>query len=309
MCLIVLSLTVLICAVLAIALFTLLERKVLGYIQLRKGPNKVAIIGLAQPLADVIKLLTKEQRKPAFSNIVVFFIGPSLGLLLALFIWALIPIKLPCFIAFSTAVIFLCISSINVYSTLLSGWASNSKYALLGRLRAVAQTISYEVSIALILLSALTIMISLEFNSIMSININSWILILPLLVVWLITCLAETNRTPFDLAEGESEIVSGLNVEYSATPLALILIAEYINIILISALCTIIFWPCNNPLILAILCILFNLIFIWVRGTLPRMRYDILISLTWKSFLPIRLIAFIVCIFATLLKDKVSFKS
>ena len=292
MCLIILLIIILLPAVLSIALLTLLERKVLGYIQLRKGPNKVAIVGIAQPLADVIKLFTKEQMTPSLSNPTIFYIGPIMGLLLALLIWSFAPSKWPNFIISVTAIVFLTISSINVYATLISGWASNSKYALLGRLRAIAQTISYEVSMALIMLSALTLSQNLELNSIIRQKLLIMLLFSPLAVIWFITCVAETNRTPLDLAEGESEIVSGLNVEYRATPLALIFIAEYINIIFIGLVTSAILTGLLHPILLTAIVLVLNFVLIWLRGTLPRIRYDILIRLTWKSFLPLSLTTF-----------------
>ena len=268
------------CGALSIALFTLLERKVLGYIQLRKGPNKVTILGITQPFADVLKLFSKEQLKPTFSSALIFLVSPILGLMLALFVWSFFPVKLPCFIVGFTAVIFLCVSRINVYSTLLAGWSSNSKYALLGSLRAIAQTISYEVSIALTLLCILTINENLELNKTLSLGYNRFSFLLPLCLVWLVTCLAETNRAPLDLAEGESEIVSGFNVEYRATPFALILIAEYINIIFISILTRILFFYRRLTFVYTVIVIFFVFCFVWARGRLPRIRYDKLISLT-----------------------------
>ena len=282
------------CGALSIAFFTLLERKVLGYIQLRKGPNKVTFIGLTQPFADVLKLFTKEQRKPTFSSSGVLFFSPVLGLSLAFFIWSLFPIKFPCLIAAFTAVTLLCISRINVYATLLAGWSSNSKYALLGSLRAIAQTISYEVSIALIMLSTLILNESLELSEMMRSNFSVAFFFFPIACTWLVTCLAETNRAPLDFAEGESEIVSGFNVEYRATPFAFILIAEYINIILMSTLTVVLFLARRSTIIRTLTIILFVFVLIWIRGRLPRIRYDKLISLTWKSFLPISLIALII---------------
>ncbi len=293
MSLLIFFVVVYLCGALSIAFLTLLERKVLGYMQLRKGPNKVTILGLTQPLADVLKLFSKEQRSPTLSRKLILILSPILGLLLALFVWSFFPIKFPVFIAAFTRVVFLCISRFNVYATLLAGWSSNSKYALLGRLRAIAQTISYEVSIALIFLCILSLNESLELNFMQRLRYLSFILFFPLCYVWLVTCLAETNRAPLDFAEGESEIVSGFNVEYSATPFALIFMAEYINIIFISMLSVILFFNRSLVLSFSILTILFVFFLVWARGSLPRIRYDKLIALTWKCFLPISLLGLI----------------
>ena len=287
---------------LAIAFYTLVERKFIGYFQLRKGPNKVSLIGLPQPFADAIKLFTKEQNKPTLINKQLFFIAPITGLILALLIWAIYPHSHPSiFISFGI-LYFLCISSINVYVTFISGWCSNSKYSLLGALRRIAQTISYEVSISLILLRALIIIQHIDITLI-TINIKSWVIIalLPISVIWFITNLAETNRTPFDLAEGESELVSGFNTEYRRRIFALIFIAEYTNILFIRILTTVLFTG-NIPLeiiansFLIIKTAIIAILFIWIRCTLPRMRYDKLISLTWKAFLPTRLVTLIIII-------------
>ena len=278
-------------ALLSMAFYTLLERKILGYIQERKGPNKVSIRGIPQPLADALKLFVKEQTIPSLANMSTFFISPVLSLFLALFLWALYPFSHPHIFITIRVLVFLCISSLNVYTTLGAGWSSNSKYALLGALRRVAQTISYEVSIVLILLRPLIIISSLNLGQIVNENIVPLILVFPLLFFcWFTTTLAETNRTPFDFAEGESELVSGFNIEYRSGTFALIFMAEYTNIIIISLLTTVFFFqlPLNTFFIdqaQASITIFIAIIFLWIRGTLPRIRYDRLINLTWKSFL------------------------
>jgi NADH-ubiquinone oxidoreductase chain 1 len=285
-------------ALVAIAFYTLIERKLLGYFQLRKGPNKPSLSGIPQPFADAIKLFTKEQSYPTPANRAPFIVAPVLGLILTLLLWAIYPHSNPAIFLSFGALYFLCVSRINVYTTFLAGWCSNSKYALLGALRGVAQTISYEVSISLILLSSLIINQTIDM-SIISINLISWIILIisPLALIWFITNLAETNRTPFDFAEGESELVSGFNTEYRRGIFALIFIAEYANILIISLL-TRIFFSGYSPLIinfsLVIKTILIATLFVWIRATLPRIRYDNLIYLTWKTFLPIRLSSLII---------------
>uniref|UniRef100_A0AAU6QGY2 NADH-ubiquinone oxidoreductase chain 1 n=1 Tax=Prionospio plumosa TaxID=3050096 RepID=A0AAU6QGY2_9ANNE len=277
---------------LAMAFFTLLERKVLGYIQIRKGPNKVGIMGLPQPFADALKLFAKEQAHPSMTNFMPFYFAPFLSLLLALLLWTTYPSSTPSMIMPFSILLFLCISSLNVYGTLGAGWASNSKYSLIGALRGVAQTISYEVSMSLILMSSL--IISQSFNLCTpAFSMKSWVslMILPMFLVWLITMLAETNRTPFDMAEGESELVSGFNTEYSSGPFALIFMAEYTSILAMSMFSAALFTssmsvPFMSDLFFAMKTTFIAFCFIWVRGTLPRMRYDRLMSLTWKTFLP-----------------------
>ena len=292
--------TIFLCALLAIAFFTLLERKILGYIQLRKGPNKVSIIGIPQPLADALKLFTKELNTPSSANTLPFLAAPMLALFLALTIWILYPYISSPFLLKWGIILFLSLSRINVYTTLFSGWASNSKYALLGALRRIAQTISYEVSIALVILTPIIIITTLSINRFASINSFVFLLILwPLFITWIITSLAETNRTPFDLAEGESELVSGFNTEYSSGTFALIFMAEYINIIAIGIIRCVLFIIASPLNILRDVIIIINLslvsvLFIWARGAYPRIRYDKLISLTWKQFLPITLVIIII---------------
>ena len=277
---------------LGIAFFTLLERKVLGYIQIRKGPNKVGIMGLPQPFADALKLFTKEQVHPAMTNYIPFYFAPVIRLTLALLLWAIYPSPTPSIILPFGILLFLCISSLNVYTTLSAGWASNSKYALIGALRGVAQTISYEVRISLILLTAL--FVANTYNLLESsflLQSPAGVLVLPMFLIWLATILAETNRTPFDHAEGESELVSGFNTEYRRGPFALIFMAEYTSILAMSIFSVAVFLsslkiPVFRRLLLALETTFIAFGFIWIRGTLPRIRYDRLIRLTWKTYLP-----------------------
>ena len=274
---------------LAVAFFTLLERKGLRYIQKRKGPNKVGFAGLPQPLADAAKLLTKEVISPTAANLSVFIFAPLFSFFLALILWQLYPSIFAVGYFKCGILYFLCVSSINVYGTLLAGWSSNSKYALLGRLRAIAQTISYEVSIALILLFPMFIVLSFNFNEYRLAQGRVWLvfLMVPVACIWLVTCIAETNRAPFDFAEGESEIVSGFNIEYGSTGFALIFLAEYANILVISLFTVVLFFGggtffgyCPGDLIMVFLLLLICFLFIWVRGRFPRFRYDLLIGLT-----------------------------
>nr|AVW86110.1 NADH dehydrogenase subunit 1 [Melaenis sp. YZ-2018] len=280
---------------LGMAFFTLLERKVLGYAQIRKGPNKVGIAGIPQPLADALKLLSKEQSKPSLSNLLPFLLTPVMSLFLALLLWFLYPSSYPTHFFTFGIMFFLCISSLNVYTTLVAGWSSNSKYALLGALRSIAQTISYEVSMALILLGALLVTLSFDLTYIFN-SMSSWILLLlfPSFLTWFATTLAETNRTPFDFAEGESELVSGFNTEYSGGSFTLIFMAEYTNIIFMSLMTAVLFSgaldnPIMNNLFLLLKTSFIAFLFLWVRASFPRMRYDRLMNLTWKSFLPFSL--------------------
>jgi len=289
------TLITLICAIIAMAFYTLLERKCLGYMQTRKGPNKVGIAGLPQPFADAIKLFTKEWSTPLTSNLVPFIIAPVSNLFIALLLWTLYPHPFRSFIIPFRALLLIAISRTSVYPVIIAGWASNSKYALLGALRRVAQTISYEVSITLILISAIIIHASFNINHFFLYPISTPAIILPpLFFIWFVSTLAETNRTPFDFAEGESELVSGFNVEYRRRRFALIFIAEYCRIIIISLFTAIFFLQFyHNSIIysylLSIYTTLLALFFIWVRASFPRIRYDRLMALTWKTFLPISL--------------------
>nr|YP_009406991.1 NADH dehydrogenase subunit 1 [Typhlatya monae]ASA39527.1 NADH dehydrogenase subunit 1 [Typhlatya monae] len=276
----------------AVAFVTLLERKILGYIQLRKGPNKVGYMGLLQPFSDAVKLFTKEQTVPTLSNFIPYYLSPVFSLFVALLSWVVIPYDMG-FISFGMSVLFfLCCTSLGVYTTMGAGWSSNSKYSLLGCLRAVAQTISYEVSLALILLSFLMLVGGVDFSLFMDHQryLSFLVLTFPLALVWFASCLAETNRTPFDFAEGESELVSGFNTEYSAGGFALIFMSEYASILFMSFLFSIMFFGLNLSGISFYLgAVYVSFCFVWVRGTLPRFRYDKLMYLAWKSFLPVAL--------------------
>nr|QFI35754.1 NADH dehydrogenase subunit 1 [Iphiclides podalirius] len=275
-----------------VAFLTLLERKVLGYIQIRKGPNKLGFMGIMQPFSDAIKLFTKEQIFPNYSNYISYYFSPVISFILSLMIWILIPYYFN-LISFNLGILFfLCCTSMGVYTIMISGWSSNSNYSLLGGLRAVAQTISYEVSLALILLSSLILI--MDFNMLMfnKYQYMIWFIFLmyPLSLCWMSSMLAETNRTPFDFAEGESELVSGFNIEYSSGGFALIFLAEYSSILFMSMLFILIYMGGYSLSMFFYLKLTFiSFLFIWVRGTLPRYRYDKLMYLSWKGYLPVSL--------------------
>nr|YP_010288427.1 NADH dehydrogenase subunit 1 [Rhinolophus philippinensis]UKP81786.1 NADH dehydrogenase subunit 1 [Rhinolophus philippinensis] len=284
---------------LAVAFLTLIERKVLGYMQLRKGPNVVGPYGLLQPIADAVKLFTKEPLRPLTSSISMFIIAPVLALTLALTMWTPLPMPHP-LINLNLGILFmLAMSSLAVYSILWSGWASNSKYALIGALRAVAQTISYEVTLAIILLSVLLLSGSFSLSTLITTQEHMWLIFpsWPLAMMWFISTLAETNRAPFDLTEGESELVSGFNVEYAGGPFALFFLAEYANIIMMNIFTTTLFLGAfHNPLMpelyttnFVFKSLLLTISFLWVRASYPRFRYDQLMHLLWKNFLPLTL--------------------
>nr|ABR27924.1 NADH dehydrogenase subunit 1 [Triatoma infestans] len=279
----------LVCILVAVAFTTLMERSVLGYIQLRKGPNKVGYMGLLQPFSDGLKLFFKEQTYPYYSNFIIYYFSPVFMLMLSFSLWVLFPYMMNVYNFSFGVLFFLCCTGMGVYGVLLSGWSSNSNYALLGGLRSVAQTISYEVSMALILICMLVFIFSFNFVDFMKYQEYVWFIFFsfPLFFCWFSSCLAETNRSPFDFAEGESELVSGFNVEYSSGGFAFIFLSEYMNIIFMSLLCCVAFLGCDVYSLMFFFKLTFMVFaFIWVRGTLPRYRYDKLMYLTWKMFLP-----------------------
>jgi len=285
-----------------VAYLTLAERKVLGSIQLRKGPNVVGAFGLLQPLADGLKLFAKETVIPNHSNKLIFIIAPLLGFILSLISWAVIPYSEGAILAdINVGMLYIfAVGSIGVYAILMSGWASNSKYAFFGAIRAAAQMISYEVSIGLIIISVILCAGSLNITDIILAQKEIYFIfpLFPAFIMFFVSALAETNRAPFDLAEGESELVSGFNVEYSAMVFALFFLAEYGHIILMSVLTAILFlggWLSLVPGLpdssfwLALKSVFVMFVFIWVRASFPRARYDQLMALLWKSYLPLSL--------------------
>jgi NADH-quinone oxidoreductase subunit H len=291
----------------AIAYLTLAERKVIAAMQLRKGPNVVGPFGLFQPIADGIKLLFKETVIPSGANRVVFVAAPMLTFILSLVAWAVIPFDAGWVLAdVNVGVLYLfAISSLGVYGIIMAGWASNSKYAFLGALRSAAQMVSYEVAIGFVIISVLLCVGSLNLSKIVLAQKGLWFCVplLPMFVIFFISALAETNRAPFDLPEAEAELVAGYNVEYSSMTFALFFLGEYANMILMSAMTTTLFlggWlpPVSVPPFTWIpgvlwfgakvaLCLF---VFLWVRATFPRYRYDQLMRLGWKVFLPLSLV-------------------
>nr|YP_009178605.1 NADH dehydrogenase subunit 1 [Junonia lemonias]AKQ77799.1 NADH dehydrogenase subunit 1 [Junonia lemonias]ARR27702.1 NADH dehydrogenase subunit 1 [Junonia orithya here] len=275
-----------------VAFLTLLERKVLGYIQIRKGPNKMGYMGLLQPFCDAIKLFSKEQVYLNYSNYLVYYFSPVMSFILSLMVWMLIPYMFN-MIMFNLGILFfLCCTSIGVYTLMIAGWSSNSNYSLLGGLRAVAQTISYEVSMSLIMMSSIIMIMDFNLMKFFDYQVMIWFMfmMMPLSLCFLSSLMAETNRTPFDFAEGESELVSGFNIEYSSGGFALIFLSEYSSILFMSLLFVIMYMGGYDLTLIFYLKLVFlSFFFIWVRGTLPRYRYDKLMYLCWKSYLPVSL--------------------
>jgi NADH-quinone oxidoreductase subunit H len=299
----------------SVAYFTLAERKILGAIQRRRGPNVVGTFGLLQPLSDGFKLLVKETVLPSSSNKLIFVLSPIITFLISLMGWAVIPYDKYSFLAeLNTGMMYLfAVSSLGVYGIIMSGWSSNSKYAFLGALRSTAQMVSYEVSLGFIIIVIILCAGSFNLNVIIESQKNTWFIIpfFPLFLMFFISGLAETNRHPFDLPEAEAELVSGYNVEYSAMGFALFSLGEYANMLLMSSLNVILFlggWlppfkflsflPGSFWFSLKI-CI-FVILFVWMRAALPRYRYDQLMNLGWKVFLPVSL-AYLILTFCILI--------
>lgn len=306
--------------IITVAYLTYFERKVIGYMQLRVGPNVTGPYGLIQPFADVLKLLFKEVTCPSQANKALFYIGPMMSLMPAFAAWAVIPFSETWFLTRINAglLYILMITSLSVYGVIIAGWASNSKYAFLGAMRASAQTISYEIAMGFALIGVIMVSGSMDFHDIVmsqakgyaggSIFSWNWLPLFPLFVVYLISAVAETNRAPFDVAEGESEIVAGFHVEYSGFAFALFFLAEYIFMILVAALTALLFfggWLSPFPqswgfigtpsvlwMFLKMALVLY--FYLWIRATFPRYRYDQIMRLGWKVLIPVTIVAVIV---------------
>jgi NADH-quinone oxidoreductase subunit H len=300
--------------ILMVAYYTYAERKVIGYMQVRIGPNRVGFRGLLQPFADVVKLLMKEVVLPTRANKVLFLLAPAIALTTALAAWAVFPFSEHLVLADVNAglLYILALTSLGVYGVIIAGWASNSKYAFLGAMRSAAQIVAYEIAMGFALVGVLVAAGSLNLGEIVRAQAGSiftwyWLPLLPLLGVYFISGVAETNRAPFDVAEGESEIVAGFHVEYSGTAFAVFFLAEYANMILISALAMLMFfggwlsplpkaWVEGVPLLddglqwMLLKTFVFMFLFLWFRATFPRYRYDQIMRLGWKVFIPITIV-------------------
>lgn len=306
--------------IITVAYLTYFERKVIGYMQLRVGPNVTGPYGLIQPFADVLKLLFKEVTRPSQANKALFYIGPMMSLMPAFAAWAVIPFSETWFFSRINAglLYILMITSLSAYGVIIAGWASNSKYAFLGAMRASAQTISYEIAMGFALIGVIMVSGSMDFHDIVmsqakgfaggSIFSWNWLPLFPLFVVYLISAVAETNRAPFDVAEGESEIVAGFHVEYSGFAFALFFLAEYIFMILVAALTALLFfggWLSPFPkswgfigtpsvLWMFLKMVLVLYFYLWIRATFPRYRYDQIMRLGWKVLIPVTIVAVII---------------
>uniref|UniRef100_UPI0030FE1C36 NADH dehydrogenase subunit 1 n=1 Tax=Amblyomma postoculatum TaxID=3107720 RepID=UPI0030FE1C36 len=282
---------------LSVAFFTLLERKIMGYSHIRKGPNKTSILGILQPISDALKLFSKEMNFMFYMNLVIYLISPILSISMMLLMWMIFYFKNGMMKMSLTLIFFLCISSLSSYSILMGGWASNSKYSLIGAYRGFAQIISYEVSMAMLLIGLAMFCESFSINNFILIQENFQFMFpfMVILVMWMIILLAESNRTPFDFSEGESELVSGFNIEYGSWLFAFIFMAEYGMMIVMSMLTSYMFFSTllmNNMITLMIMSF-----FIIVRSTFARFRYDKLMMMAWKTLLPMIIFFFFISMF------------
>nr|YP_007026815.1 NADH dehydrogenase subunit 1 [Metacrangonyx repens]CCI69418.1 NADH dehydrogenase subunit 1 [Metacrangonyx repens] len=280
----------------SVAFVTLLEQKVVGSMQIRLGPNKTGFWGMLQPFADAMKLFFKENINLSMSNMAIYYMMPIMSLMLSLTLWVVFPFVEGGVDLYLGVLFFMCVSSMSVYPIMLMGWSSNCKYSMMGSIRAMAQMISYEVSLMMIILSLIYMKTSLNFKELMGWTVMFLPLLIyfPLAMIWLASSLAETNRTPYDFSESGSELVSGFNTEYSGGGFTLIFIAEYSSILFMSFLFSILFLGFESMNILVLFnTMIVSFLFIWIRSTMPRFRYDKLMGLAWKSFLPISLLLFL----------------
>uniref|UniRef100_A0AAU6PC12 NADH-ubiquinone oxidoreductase chain 1 n=1 Tax=Funkikonia zheana TaxID=3133676 RepID=A0AAU6PC12_9HEMI len=273
----------------SVGFFTLMERKLLSYMQSRKGPNKVGFAGILQPFSDGMKLFLKEYIYPLNSNFIVFFMAPFLGMIQSLMAWILFPYLINCTELNLGFMFFLIILSMSIYVMIISGWSSNSYYSMIGAIRSVSQAISYEVTLSMIIMMYFLLLESYSFNELFCIQKTQWMFftMIPTSMIWISCCLAENNRSPFDFSEGESELVSGFNVEYGSLGFALLFISEYSSIIFMAMITCLIFmggnfYSFNFFIKITIMCFLF----VWIRSSLPRYRYDLLMYIAWKCYLP-----------------------
>nr|UNO53610.2 NADH dehydrogenase subunit 1 [Ixodes sinensis]UNO53688.1 NADH dehydrogenase subunit 1 [Ixodes sinensis]UNO53714.1 NADH dehydrogenase subunit 1 [Ixodes sinensis] len=294
------------CVLVSVAFFTLLERKILGYVHIRKGPNKVGLWGIFQPLSDAMKLFSKEMNFMFYMNMFIYTLMSLVSLMLMMLLLFLFKWKYNQILIEYSLVFMLCVSSLSVYVILMGGWSSNSKYSLLGAYRGVAQVISYEVSFSMLLISIVFFSGSFNIKNVSNYQ-DFWMFLvgfLNLFVVWMVSCYAETNRSPFDLSEGESELVSGFNVEYGSWNFAMLFMAEYGNIILFSLVTSYLFMGSSGFLMIYMMIIM--ILFILIRGTLVRYRYDKLMMLAWKVILPFSiLMIFFMCFMKIIIMSNV----
>nr|YP_009108156.1 NADH dehydrogenase subunit 1 [Panopea globosa]AIU56065.1 NADH dehydrogenase subunit 1 [Panopea globosa] len=286
---------------LGVAFFIVTERKGLGMLQLRKGPNKVSFKALGQPISDGVKLLSKGWAIPASANKMLFIGAPGVCFIFAYILWLVFPSGNPSVFFEFSLLYFICVSCINVYGVLLVGWSCNSQYGLLGAMRAVAQSISYEVSMSTLLFCPLVYVGGFSLGLLRESGFSYGFIIMEVTLMWLISVLAETNRAPFDFVEGESELVSGYNVEFGGAGFALIALAEYSNIVFMSLLSVVVFFSGGlgfhvfGNVALGVMVFMVSFAIVWVRGAFPRFRYDKLMMVCWGIFLPLSLVLLVLC--------------